>query len=77
MTREELEKEIAKRLGEIQDLIEAFDPSVVRANLTCAPDYVSAFALHHDKNQQPITGQYHFDVAEFKKEGNDSERMAG
>ena len=67
MTRAELEKEIVKKLWEIQDLVEAFDPTVGITSLSCCMDYVNAFALHKDENGEPKGDDPYFYVSEFKE----------
>ena len=67
MTRAELEKEIVKKLWEIQDMVEAFDPSIDITSLSCSIGYVNAFALHQDENGEPKGDDPYFYVTEFRR----------
>ena len=67
MTRAELEKEIVKKLWEIQEIVEAFDSSVEITNLTCSRDYINAFSLRKDENGEPNGHDPYFDISEFKE----------
>lgn len=53
MTRVELEKELVKKMWEIQALVDEFDSTVDITSIACSKDYVNAFAFTHDENGEP------------------------
>ena len=69
MTRAELEKELVKKMWEIQALIDEFDPTVETTSMACFKNYVSAFAFTHDENGEPR--EYIFNAEEWRANNND------
>lgn len=53
MTRVELEKELVKKMWEIQALIDEFDSTVNITSIACSKDYVNAFAFTYNENNEP------------------------